>query len=185
MSLNLYHLEPQYAALAELPLEIDDAGDGAAAVHQALEAIRDEARDKALALAKVVKCLDAEVRVLEEHTRLLQSKVQARRDRVEYLRKLIRLELEAAGLDGVKDPFITVWLQLSPPSVDVIDEQSVPPEFMRAVLRLPYGLVPSSLRGHLQHLDVDRAAILELVKRTGEIPSGVEVHSNERHLRIR
>ena len=184
MSLDLYALDPQYSALAELPLEADDAGDEAAALCQALEAIRDEARDKALALAKVVKCLEAEVRLLEDHTRLLQAKAQARRERAEYLRKLIRLELEAAGLDKVKDPFVTAWLQQSPYSVEVVDEGSVPPEFMRAVLRLPYALVPSELRGHLQHLDVNRAAILELVRRTGEVPDGITVRTDKNHLRI-
>ncbi len=185
MSLSLYELDPQYEALAELPLEAGDGDDQDAALRQALETIRDEARDKALSLAKVVKCLEAEVRLLEEHTRLLQSRTQARRDRADYLKKLIRLELDASGLDKVKDALISVWLQQSPPSVLVVDEESVPPELMRAVLRLPYALVPSGLRGHLQHLDVDRAAILELVKRTGEIPPGVEIRSNERHLRVR
>ena len=185
MSLDLYDLKPQYAALAELPLEADDGEAETASLCQAVEAIRDEGSERALSLAKVVKCLEAEVRLLEEHTRLLQTKTQARRDRMDYLRKLIRLELEASGLDRVKDPFVTAWLQQSPPSVEVMEEHAIPPEFMRAVLRLPYALVPAELRGHLQHLDVDRAAILELAKRTGEVPTGVSVRTGEKHLRIR
>jgi len=32
---------------------------------------------------------------------------------------------------------------------------------------------------------VDRAAILELVKRTGELPAGVTVRTDQQHLRIR
>jgi hypothetical protein len=185
MSLDLYDLKPQYAALAELPLEADDGEAETASLCQAVEAIRDEGSERALSLAKVVKCLEAEVRLLEEHTRLLQSKAQARRKRADYLRKLIRLALEASDLDRVKDPLITAWLQQSPPSVEVVDQRSVPPEFMRAVLRLPFALVPSALRGHLQHLDLDRAAILELVKRTGEVPDGVSIRTGERHVQIR
>jgi hypothetical protein len=185
MTVDLFHLDSEYRALAELALEVDGDHDKGEPLAHALAAIRDEARDKALGLAKVVMCLEAEVRLLEEHTRLLQSKAQARRERADYLRKLIQLELEAAGLDKVKDPLIAAWLQKSPPSMHVIDEEAIPAEFMRAVLRLPLALVPAPLRGLVQHLDVDRAAILELVRRTGAVPDGVSVCTDERHLRIR
>ena len=185
MSLPLYELAPQYAALAELPLEARDEVDAEEALCEALSAIQDEARDKALSLAKVVKGLEAEVQLLEEQVRLLQVRAQARRDRADYLCRRIGLELEAAGTDKVKDAFVTAWLQQSPPSVEVVEEGSITPEFMRAVLRLPRPQVPERLRGLVQHLDVDRAAILELTKRTGEVPSGVSIRTDKRHLRLR
>ena len=184
MTLPLYELDPCYAALADLPLESDQEED-AVALCEAVEAIKDEASQKALSLAKVLKSLEAELQVLEEHTRLLQARAQSWRDRIAFLRNVVRLELEASGLDRLRDPLVTVWLQKSPPAVEVVDEASIPPEFMRAVLRLPFALVPPELRGHLQHLDVDRASILELVKRTGEVPEGVSIRTGERHLRIR
>jgi hypothetical protein len=185
MTLDLYDLEPRYTALADLPLEAEDDAEENATLCRALDAIRDEARDKALSLSKLVKCLEAEVRLLEEHTRQLQSKTQTRRDRVDYLRRRIQVELETAGIDKVKDPFVTAWLQQSPPSVEVIDELAVPSEFMRAVLRLPLSLVPEDLRGLVQHLDVDRAGILEFAKRRGELPAGVLIRTSDKHLRIR
>ena len=55
----------------------------------------------------------------------------------------------------------------------------------RATLRLPFSLVEPGLTGFVQHLDVDRAAILALVKQTGELPSGVTVRTDQRRLRIR
>ena len=97
----------------------------------------------------------------------------------------MRLQMDTAGVDRLKDPFVTVWLQRSPAAVDIVDEASVPPEFSRAVLRLPLDLVPSELHGFLQHLDFDRNAILNLVKSTGEIPPGTVIRTDERHLRIR
>jgi hypothetical protein len=184
MTLILYDLEPRYEALADLDVVSADAGEESS-LSEAVAAIRDEASTKALSLAKVVRCLDAEVQALEEQMRSLQAKAQSRRDRIALLRKLGQLELEASGQDRVRDALVTVWLQKSPPAVEVTDEAAVPPELMRAVLRLPYALVPPNLRGHLQHLDVDRATILELVKRTGEVPNGVSIRTGERHLRIR
>ena len=184
MTLPLYDLEPCYEALVELPLEEENPVTSTA-LCQMLDEIRDEASAKALSLAKVVNSLQAELELIEQQIRLLQAKAQARRERIAFLRTVIHLELEAAGVDRIRDPLVTVWLQKSPPSVEVIDEESVPAEFKRAVLRLPFSLVPPELRGHLQHLDVNRAAILELVKRTGEVPDGVSVRTGERHLRIR
>jgi hypothetical protein len=72
-----------------------------------------------------------------------------------------------------------------PPSVEVVEDLAIPPEFMRAVLRLPLSAVPEGLRGLVAHLAVDRAAIPELVKRTSGLPHGVSVRTAERHLRIR
>ena len=93
--------------------------------------------------------------------------------------------MDTSGVDRLKDPFVTVWLRSSPPAVDIVEEALVPPEFSRAVLRLPLNLVPIELQGFLQHLDFDRNAILNLVKDTGEIPPGTVIRSGERHLRIR
>lgn len=184
MSPTLFDLEPKYAVLADVQ-EAEDRDCDDDKLGAALEAIHDEARDKALSLSKVVKEIEAEIQVLEEQTRLLQRRAQARRDRVNFLRNVVRLELEASGLDRVRDPLVTVWLQQSPPSVQVLDEQAIRPELLRAVLRLPYSVLPPQLRGYMQHLDVDRAAILELARRTGEVPEGVSIRTGERHVRIR
>jgi hypothetical protein len=201
VSIALYDLPRRYAVLADIRhedesnvtedpvvqrvLDVNGHPRSDTGLHEALNAIRDEAQVKALSLAKVVKNLEAEVKLLEEHTRLLYAKAQARLDRADYLRRMIRLELEAAGLDRVKDPFVTAWLQQPPPAVVIVAEERVPPEFMRAVLGLPYALVPPQLRGHVKHLDVDRAVILALLRRTGQVPDGIAIRTGERHLRVR
>jgi hypothetical protein len=96
----------------------------------------------------------------------------------------MRLELEGAGLNRVRDAFVTAWLYRSPPSIQVIDEGALPDEFQKAVLRLPYSLVPEALRGFIQHVDIDRAALLDLLRRTGEVPDGVTVNVDAKHVRI-
>ena len=172
--------------LADEPLEEQsDTACDSTVVDMAIGAIIDDLRTKVLTLAKVLGGLDAEADLLEQHARLLLSKAQARRSRVRLLKNWMRLQMDAAGVYRLKDPFVTVWLQRSPPAVDIVDEASAPPEFSRAVLRLPLGLVPSDLRGFLQHLDFDRNAILDYVKSTGEVPPGVAIRSTERHLRVR
>jgi hypothetical protein len=183
MSLDLYSLESRYQDLCEIAPEPEKGAENDFSA--VIDAIQDDAARKALSLARVVKVLEAEVHVLEEETRLLQTKAHARRERVALLRHRIQLELEASGRARVRDAVISLWLQQSPPAVEVIDLDSVPPEFLRAVLRLPYDRVPADLRGHVQHLDVDRQAIHEAVQRTSSIPVGVRIRTGEKHLRIR
>src|SRR6266550_2687560 len=183
MAMPLFDLEPQYASLVDLPLEalaVED--DKTSDLAEALVALQDEITPKVLALAKVVRTLEAEADLLENHARSLNAKAQTRRRRVDVIKRWVKLEMEAASIEKARDPLVTVWLQTSPPSVHVLNELAVPPEFQRAVLRLPYSLVPAELRGFLQHLDVERAAILDLTKRTGEVPAGVVIRTGEKHL---
>lgn len=187
MAMPIFDLEPEYATLADLPLETlltREQPDGTE-LQAALESIRDEIHPKLLALAKVVRTLESEAELLEEHGRALMGRAGTRRRRVEYLKRWMQLQMEAAEVDRLRDPFVTLWLQKSPASIEVLDEAVVPPEFKRVTLKLPLSLVPPGLLGLVQTCDVDRATIHELVKRTGELPDGVAYVESRRHLRIR
>jgi hypothetical protein len=177
---QLFEIPQSYERFADF-----DLPDDGAELESAIADVSDEVTASVLSLAKVVLAIEAEAVLLEQHVRTMNAKAGARRRRAEYLKRWVKLQMEGAGLDRVKDPFVSVWLQKSPPAVEVLDEAAIPPEFLRAVLRLPFAAVPAELRGFLHHLDVDRAAILELSKRTGEIPSGVRIRNGERHLRMR
>ena len=60
----------------------------------------------------------------------------------------------------------------------------MPPEYKRVTLKLPLSAVPRGLLGLVQTCDIDRSAIHELIKATGELPPGIEYVSDRRHLRI-
>src|SRR5438093_4513917 len=142
MAVPLFDLEPQYAILVDLPLEAPAGEDDKPPdLAEALVALQDEITPKVLALAKVVRTLEAEAELLEQHARSLNAKAQTRRRRVDVITRCVKLEMEAGSIEKARDPLVSVWLQTSPPSVDVLDEQAVPPEFQRAVLRLPYSVV--------------------------------------------
>jgi hypothetical protein len=66
---QLYDLRPEYACLAELPLETTNLTDDPSELAKELEAIREELGPKLLSLAKVVRMLQAEAGLLEEHGR--------------------------------------------------------------------------------------------------------------------
>ena len=186
MTVPFYDLPEAYQRLADLTLESPEPRTGdATAIEEELGALVEEVSDKVLALAKVVVTLESEADLLEQHARLIMGKAQTRRRRVDYLKKWMQLQMEGAGIDGVKDPFVTVWLQASPAAVEVVDEAAVPPEFKRVTLKLPLALVPPDLLGLVQTCDVDRGTIHELIKRTGELPAGIMYRRGANHLRIR
>lgn len=180
----LYQLEPQYEALADPPLEAADLSDDPSQLNEQLEALREELGPKLLSLAKVVRTLDVEAGLLEEHGRALMGRANARRVRIDYLKRWMQLQMEGSELTKLKDPFVTVWLQQSPPSIAVLHEAEVPDEYKRVTLKLPLAMVPPGLRGLVQSCDIDRTALHEVIKTTGEAPLGVQYVCDRRHLRI-
>ena len=184
MSTQLYDLRHDYAVLAELPLEAPASRDDRLQLEADLDSIQDELSPKLLALAKVVRNLEAEAELLEEHGRLLLGRANTRHVRADYLKRWMKLQMEGAGLERLRDPFVTVWLQVSPPSVEVLDEAAVPAEYKRVTLKLPLSAVPPGLLGLVHTCDVDRATIQSLIRATGELPAGVVYRQDRRHLRI-
>jgi hypothetical protein len=184
MSTQLYDLKPEYDSLTDLPMEAPDLSDDPHELSLELEAIREELNPKLLSLAKVVRTLEAEAGLLEEHGRALLGRASTRRLRVDYLKRWMQLQMEGAALERLKDPFVTLWLQKSPASIAVLNEEAVPAQYKRVTLKLPLSAVPPGLLGLVQSCDVDRAAIHELIKATGELPPGIEYVCDRRHLRI-
>ena len=122
---------------------------------------------KAIGCACVVKNLTAEVNAIESEIRRLQDLRAARQNNVDRLKAYLMSCMKAAGIEKVENGIHKLRIQKSPLSVTVIDEQSVPPEFKTEV----------------RSVQIDRKAIAEHIKTTGEIPDGISALIGE-HLRI-
>jgi hypothetical protein len=143
----LYDLKPEYDSLAELDPEGADLGDDLRDLTRELDAIREELKPKLLSLAKVVRTLEAEAGLLEEHGRALMGRASSKRVRVDYLKHWMQLQMEGAELERLRDPFVTLWLQKSSPSVAVLNEEAVPTEYKRVTMKLPLSAVPTGMLG--------------------------------------
>ena len=91
MALPLYDLDPVYLSLAEVPEEPGEEDDETGLEEQ-VTAAQDDVGSKLLALAKVVRTLEAEADVLEAHGRDLVSRASVRRCRFHWLKRWMHLE---------------------------------------------------------------------------------------------
>ncbi|MED5052672.1 siphovirus Gp157 family protein [Anoxybacillus rupiensis] len=146
--MKLYELAQSYAQLMEMAEEMESD-----ALVDTLESLQEAIEDKAENVAKLIKNLEADVKVIKEEEQRLAERRRAIESKVDKLKTYLQEQLETAGLQKVKRPTITVSIQNNPPSVDVIDETLIPADF----------LIP-------QPAKVDKKSILERLKNGEAIP---------------
>ena len=138
-------------------------------------------------LALRITEIEAEAKVLEQHADAIAHRAQTRRNTVEFLKKWLQNEMEAAQVDKFKGELATVYLQDNPPSIELVDEEKVPGEWKRATLLMPLRFVPPDMQDYITGTDILKTPIKEHIEATGEIPPGCEYRGKgfTRHLRIR
>ena len=145
--MKLYELAQNYAQLLEMAEEMESD-----ALVDTLEALQGEIEEKAENIAKLVKNLEADAKIIKEEEQRLAERRRAIEAKIERLKTYLQEQLEVAGLQKVKRPTITVAIQANPPSVEISDEKLIPSEFM----------IP-------QPAKIDKKAILERLKNGEEI----------------
>ncbi|WPZ17839.1 siphovirus Gp157 family protein [Geobacillus subterraneus] len=146
--MKLYELAENYAKLLEMAEEMDTD-----AIVDTLEALQEAIEDKAENIAKLIRNLEADVKVIRDEEKRLAERRQVIENKIERLKSYLQEQLEIAGIEKVKRPTITVSIRKNPPSVDVIDETLIPDDF----------LIP-------QPAKVDKKAILERLKNGEHVP---------------
>lgn len=146
--MKLYELAQNYAQLLEMAEEMESD-----ALVDTLQSLEDAIEEKVENIAKLVKNLEADTKIIKEEEQRLAERRRAIEAKVERLKTYLQEQLEVAGLQKVKRPTITVAIQANPPSVEVVDETAIPSDF----------LIP-------QPAKVDKKSILERLKKGEAIP---------------
>lgn len=146
--MKLYELAQNYAQLLETAEEMESE-----ALVDTLASLQDAIEDKAENIAKLIKNLEADAKIIKEEEQRLAERRRAIEAKVDKLKMYLQEQLETAGLQKVKRPTITVAIQANPPSVDVIDEKAIPNDF----------LIPQAPK-------VDKRSILERLKKGESVP---------------
>jgi predicted nuclease with TOPRIM domain len=159
--MKLYELTDNYMQLVELADQLDEE-----TFRNTLESIQDSIEDKVENTAKVIKSIEADVQAIKEEEKRLKERRQALETKIDNIKDYLKEQLEKAGIDKVKRATFTVSIQNNPPKAEIVDEKSLPLEFM----------IP-------QPAKVDKRAILEKLKSGEHVPGAALVQ--ERGVRIR
>lgn len=100
--------------------------------------------------------------------RLKKIKEQEKNN-IERFKKYIKENMEKMGLTKIETELGTLSIAKSPATVEVIDQDQVPDEFLR---------VKTSI-------EVDKTAIKKNFKETGEVPNGIRIVTDNTSLRIK
>lgn len=179
MSMTLYALADAYTTLRQLA---DDADAFPDAWEQALADLQDEGRSKVANIGLLLHELDEEQAAITIEIARLEMRRESRRNVAERLKAYLLAEMPALGLERVTDPRITVWLQDSPPAVEITEPEAVPVEFRVCTVRLPWEELPEELRAEAE-VTHDKRALRDVLKDGLAVPGAVLRRS--RHVRIR
>lgn len=158
--MKLYELTGEYIRLMQM---LEDAFvEDEAEIAAAMEAVTGDIEDKADAYARMMKNLLGDVDRLEQEEKRLKARRMALENRVDRLETAIQNAMELTGTKKLKTSIGNWSIQKNPLSVSEVDVEKVPARFLIE-----------------QPPKVDRRAILEEFKQTGELFDGVTITQGE------
>ncbi len=166
--MKLYELTAEYRFLEDaLVASVDDEHDD---LQAKLDEIIGQVEAKAENVGKYILGLTAEAEGIKTEIDRLTARRGTISRKAEWLKSYLLSQMVAADIDKIKRDVLTVSVRVNPPSVQVEVENAIPTEFWR--------VIPESY-------EVDKKAVLEHVKATGEIVPGCHIVTDKKSLVIR
>lgn len=106
--------------------------------------------------------IDAEIKRLQDYKKAVTN-------RIDRYKEYVKENMQVLGIDKIETELGTISIAKSPISVDIIDEDKIPAEYKTIV----------------QTIKVDKKAIADNFKSTGELIEGVRINTENKSLRIK
>jgi len=161
--MRLYELTENYKNLQELMENPDIPQE---MILEALNSIEGDIFEKLENIVKLLRSLEADIRIIKEEKQRLSAKQSSLENRCVNIKEYLETSLKALGKDKVKSGLFTLSIGKNPPSVNVVDLSVIPKEYMKQI-----------------EPEVMRTLVLKDLKQGNEIP-GAELIQTE-SLRIR
>lgn len=156
---TLYELSEEYLRVLDA-LESDADED----LEIELDRIGGKIAQKAEAIGGLVAQLDGMAVMRKAEAQRLRNRAASDEAHAARLRDYLLRHMQAIGTSRIDTSRFTIAIRQNPPAVDVLEELMVPKDYIREVVTT----------------SVDKRAILDHLKATGEIVPGVEVIRRER-----
>lgn len=106
--------------------------------------------------------IDAEIKRLQDYKKSVSN-------RIDRYKTYVKDNMQVLGIDKIETELGTISIAKSPISVEIVDEDKIPAEYKTIV----------------QTIKVDKKAISDNFKSTGELIEGVNIITNNTNLRIK
>ena len=166
---KLYKLTENYRAIQGM-LDRDFEEISQEEVLQTLANTKDEIEDKVASIGKLVLELKNDIEAVKKEETRLATRRGGFNSKMEWLKNYLLVEMQATRVLKVKQDVISVSVQDNPPSVEVVDLEQIPEQYIR--------IIPETK-------EADKKAIIEHFKDTGEIVSGVNIITDKKHVVVR
>lgn len=164
MKTTLYEITDELSKILE---SIEDSeGEATDYTLAELEQLNISLFEKINNISKFVKNLSAKVKMYKDAEQELKKKRQATENKIEWLKAYIMENMKKAEINKVEGDLFTTKIQNSPPSVNILNEEEIPKDYIEIVTQKK----------------INKKAILTLLK-SGEEVAGAEIIQNK-HLRI-
>jgi hypothetical protein len=160
VTVRLYDLAAEYAALLRLAEEGED-------VTEALAACQDDIERKSLSILHVCDSLQRDVLACEaeiDRLKLRAARIEAQRER---LHAYVLNTMIMHSVERINTPTLTIARVANPPKVVIVDADAIADEHRRPVPPPPKG-------------EPDKKSLLAEWKATGKEPAGVRIERGER-----
>jgi phage host-nuclease inhibitor protein Gam len=160
---TMYSLSSDYNVLVA-ELEQPDAEQNVALIEAEMARLTSDIKHKGYGVAVVLAELERLAEKRKSEVKRLTDSAKAFQNHADRLRQYALTCMENLGIERLETGVHTLSIRQNPPSVTVVDAAAVPHEFERTKWII----------------DVDKRAILEHFKATGEIPAGVDITRSSR-----
>ncbi|WP_283699127.1 siphovirus Gp157 family protein [Clostridium perfringens] len=125
--MNLYELAQNYLNLQEL---LENPEVPRELILESLGEVGGELEEKAENIAKLIKTIDLEVKAIEEEEKRLANNRKAMKNKSKALKDYLEGAMISTGKTKFKGNLFSFNIQKNAPSVDIIDENLIPKEFI-------------------------------------------------------
>ncbi len=166
--MKLYELSSEYSNLSSCLVETDIIDEQF--FRAKLAEITEQFNVKVENIGKLVLEKSAESKALDEEISRLSNRKRTVDKSIEWFKNYLKVEMQIANVKKVPGEIVTVTLSDAKNSVIILEKDKVPENFRR--------IVPESW-------EVDKVSILDNFEKTGEIPEGCNIKTDNKTLRIR
>lgn len=167
--MKLYELTDKYSAFNNYANDVLDeemTEEDIQMLIDNLESIEDLIENKVEATTKLMKNIEADIKIYKEEEERLAKRRKTLQNKFDGIKSYVQSMLEVSGINKVNAGVFSVRLQANPPSLNVFDESKIPDLYK----------VP-------QQPKVDGKMLLADVK-SGKVIEGVNLITDKKHLRI-